>query len=1397
MESEVIRDHLERALENSPSLDSVPGLIARAEVPPSEEAREIAGDLLDLEVASSPGEETDGSEGGSETTDRGGEVSTNPQTESPNSNTIADSVQGANLQVDEKSPDGVGEIPCQDREYERNETNQDSNSKPEWRECFETAIEWFGGQIDRDIRAHGEHGEHPDRPSTAREYYKNRGWDDETIEAKKLGYAPANDGALVSHLLREGYDKQTIRATGLFSEGMGRLWTGRYVMPYLDENGEAVYAIARETAPSSGEERHPADGMQGKYAKPMTTAPYVRVEEPIYGQQTLDWEGPVLITEGIADAITAHEAGYPCLSPVTKEFKREHYEPLVDLLEDHDVDQVFLVQDSEAPGSSIVDRTEAGGDVGLEIDGLPPGLEGAVKTAKYLEDNGLDARVAEVPRHGLRKVDLDDYVQWWTYTPVDVNPADLPEEVSPADLFTQRDEEGGECLGPILRSARPASDHWAADRVEYDRQRVEREITEATTSDVPGADKSTEGGSALWDLEITDVCRFGEGDRGKNPLGHTGDSENYFVVTGEGTAYDFKRNVAYTALSFLAVEAGERSVSDPNGEFSDEEIFETWRHAKDRGHIAADDPIPRRALVHVATDDLGISDDPADLPDGWRIPNEAWNDALEHVEEEYGADPGRHEQGSYDDDREPQHVSAIPTGELDSLSIEERREQAAEEGLEWPTTDEVRDRLENAIVNEMRANNMSVIDAPTSAGKSHTIATTPWLNRANVTDERPVIHFHATREARDQAFEASKQAGVSTKKIKGRNEACPVSRGEFDDELSTPPKSRLEDVSRWFKVVCDDRGIPFSTAHKHLEQHNDGQLPCTCEGEECEAIAQWENIPTDDDGIATFDVLHATNQFMHVPSLRRYTNMLIDELPDFTNYSITDDTGGAKGRLSQERIKSAVGAYLREIDTAVTSWDSFVRLAEADDLSGTDAAFELDQVVSDLQDEDAVGKEWYFNDPNAHVLAPSIARAVFYALNDDSDSNGRYQASVTHTPPRLDQQAHDSDMWNQEYVSVVIDEERRIRKIRQVPSLQLARSVIGLDAHPTMELWQLNIDSRKAEYRSEVDLVEILDRDERRLWRQYERGLQVVQVGTATRTLSSDYAAENYFDEAKTRALIEHLHAEYESFSTCVTTSSVESKIVEIMEETGITIRRDEDGVQNTMHYGEEKSRGDFGDEDIGLVNGCVDPGDDYVYDILAEYNSDASAERRRRDVECGQCDGDGCRHCECSKCEGDGCFDCNETGLARAKGRGFVGEDVDTAESILASVRENHVAQAAGRYARNAGDRGDTARVFVRTDAVPDGFVDVQVPGVEKVFTDKQALVVETLRSSTRGVTAREISDTNDISNRQARRTLNDLSERGIAVKDDSGGATTPTVYTDGGRDVPRYGIVMLNPGE
>jgi hypothetical protein len=260
----------------------------------------------------------------------------------------------------------------------------------------------------------------------------------------------------------------------------------------------------------------------------------------------------------------------------------------------------------------------------------------------------------------------------------------------------------------------------------------------------------------------------------------------------------------------------------------------------------------------------------------------------------------------------------------------------------------------------------------------------------------------------------------------------------------------------------------------------------------------------------------------------------------------------------------------------------------------------------------------------------------------------------------------------------------------------------------------------------------VLSPEKRGLWRRFERGLLTVGVGDATRP----YTSGEYFDRDGSEAFFAALRDRFgEEFQTAITAASVENKTTDILRDVGVNN-------PETMHYGEEKSRNDFGGENIGALNGCIDPGDDFVLDLLAEAELEATPETTE-----------------------------NENGEEeRAHGRGFVGPDADAANEILASVREQHTAQSAGRYARNADEPGDRAIVFVRTDAAPPGFLDMQVPGVEWLATDCQQEIINTL-TQRECATTRELAETVGCSKEHARKTLGRLKKRGIVnVRENAG---------------------------
>jgi len=1164
------------------------------------------------------------------------------------------------------------------------EENEDDAVPDDVYDCFSAIIEFYHSQLDTEI----EHGTF----DTPRGYFEDgRGWNPETIDEIKLGFAPPDhEGHLRDYLFSRGFNAKSMLATGLLRrQDDGRwqtTWSGRYVFPFLDEASNPIYAISRAMDP-----HHPED-WAGRFHENDVPAKYHAIptsgeacgSKPIFGAHTVESDNPVIITEGIADAITVHQAGYPCLSPVTTQFSKRNSEQLLDVLEEFGIEQVVIIQDIEEPSSAVSEDGE------LKMDQFGPGTQGAVKTASLLVDNGIDARVGVLPRPGLEKVDVDDYLSEWNND-----------------------------LSPIIRSAKPPAQHPASDPSSQ-----KEGIGQNSSHDVA----SRQSGS-FSELDITGVTGLDVGYRGENPLGHHGDSENYFTIferSGGKLAYDHKYNVTYNALTYILCEEGTRAASRPGGELSDEEVWKAFRHAKIEGYLAEETKCPARALKHLCLKHDVC--DPEHIEDGWKLPSDAFVKTLDIIEAEYDVSHGY--------ETSPSVAPEIQIDQLKALEWPRLKQYARNRGYDWPSTPDARSRLEDAIIDTVARQDNKVIDAPTALGKSYTVATFPWKRHMEVRNGSPVIHLHATKAAREEAYQASKQAGLKTKQLLGRAEICPVCAGDFDDELTVDG----EPASEWITRQCDGKGIPLSAVHGMLEHQNDQgiELPCSPGEIECPSKTQWDDVPWDNptnseegcvggtedeqpDGEAVkYDIIHATHPMLFVPSMTKETNIIIDELPNYA-LQITNDAPDGSG-ISMGRIQRAVTAFLTEIDAPVTTWEEFIvansRRDIQDGLWGEFA--ELYQELTDCIEERSPSLDWYIEEPDAHVLVEAIIECILDAFGNDADANGRRTGTATHTLPRIDNEQAVVQ------VSLVIDDNNQIRSIRRTPDLSNTQSVVGLDAHPAIPLWQLNsIDN--------IERLQVLSFQERTRWRRYERGLFTVQVGSHTRPLSGRNATE-WFNETKIDALLGELVEE--GLQTGITTTQVEEQLQQLIRDNGAI-------APETMHFGEVRSRNDFASEDIGFVNGCMDPGDEFILNVLCEYGCQAMPETTT--------DEDGNEH--------------------RAHGRGFVGPDAEIAAEILASVRENEVAQAAGRYARNPENEDDRAVVYVRTDAAPRGFTDVQADGVYWTATEKQRAIIESLQSSTES-TAKEIADGLDVTKRHVLKTLKPLRTRGLVECEEGAGS-------------------------
>lgn len=568
------------------------------------------------------------------------------------------------------------------------------------------------------------------------------------------------------------------------------------------------------------------------------------------------------------------------------------------------------------------------------------------------------------------------------------------------------------------------------------------------------------------------------------------------------------------------------------------------------------------------------------------------------------------------------------------------------------TTNEARDRLEETLFSALQSGENTLIDAPTSLGKSHQIATTRWRDYPEVTGGEPVIHIHQTTKARKDAVQKSRaEPGVESRVLRGRTDACPVAAGDYDDELTA---QNGRDPSGWFDWMCDVRNVTFQKAHHQLSNHCD--LPC---GKYCDAVTQWWDILDSDDGLS-YDVLHTTANFAHVDDLIEGANVIFDERPEY-GLTFSDQERMQFQRATTNLLKHRSDNKYAMVD---------LRYAVVRDKPESQA--ELRRYF-----EDDVGEEWLFRRGETHRLAPAIGRAI---LNSEEVCAGRY---------------HGRDGR----IEVVMDGlSGEIRHIQHTPDLSQARCVIGLDAFPSEYRWGINTVNH-------LSSIKVLHPAEQKWWRRNERGLEIKQLGEATRSYTQGWG--DGAGETRGEAVIQkirQLHGEV--FRSCISPSSVERDVRHMMADAGIEKPK-------TMHYGEQKSRNDFSNEEIGLLVGCIDPGDENILDLLAL--REMVAKPRQMVTESGK--------------------------RKRATGRDFVGPDAEVAREILASVRENNLAQAAGRYARNPDDPDSGAIVYVWSDALPRMLVDEVIGTEYHSTTEKQASFVQVLEENPSGCTPKHIA--------------------------------------------------------
>ena len=210
----------------------------------------------------------------------------------------------------------------------------------------------------------------------------------ETVDRLKIGYATTGRDL-------KDFDKTTLKKSGLVYVNNvkpdSEVFRGRIILHYW-KNGKVVYIIGRKTdeTPKLKDDKEPP-----KYQKLLVHSDKFPYVSPVvqnsyfYGEDSLRGAKDCIITEGVADCIVMLQAGFPCISPVTVQFREKDNPKLITLTKG--LNRVYICNDNEAN---------------------KVGLTGALKTAEALEAEGIEARLIELPKsEDIDKIDIADYMK--------------------------------------------------------------------------------------------------------------------------------------------------------------------------------------------------------------------------------------------------------------------------------------------------------------------------------------------------------------------------------------------------------------------------------------------------------------------------------------------------------------------------------------------------------------------------------------------------------------------------------------------------------------------------------------------------------------------------------------------------------------------------------------------------------------------------------------------------------------------------------------------------------------------------------------------------------------------------------------------------------------------------
>ena len=252
-------------------------------------------------------------------------------------------------------------------------------------------------------------------------YFTDRGIAEEVVDELKLGYADKSHTALYKHLSK-AFSEEDILSTGVcYKKEDGRIldsFTERYIFPYYDGKG-VCYFIGRDA--TGGREYTDVNGKKktvAKYKK-LRKAENPAVQHVLWNGHnvTKDYMKPVLIVEGVVDAILARQElsdRYDVVSPTTTRLSKNDIEGLANVLVNFPRRRVIICNDTE---DSHAGRKGAMATATKLREALIDVATQNNEDLRYQTDEKLDEMLPDLRIATLQKppedagIDVADYIQ--------------------------------------------------------------------------------------------------------------------------------------------------------------------------------------------------------------------------------------------------------------------------------------------------------------------------------------------------------------------------------------------------------------------------------------------------------------------------------------------------------------------------------------------------------------------------------------------------------------------------------------------------------------------------------------------------------------------------------------------------------------------------------------------------------------------------------------------------------------------------------------------------------------------------------------------------------------------------------------------------------------------------